>query len=118
MKTRLLWKLFGLNLFAVGLVVLIVWGAVDYLAGGYFVVLMEKYHISPTESHGMFVESIHRYLIWGSVCAVLFSSLISYIVMKRILERHLEYQAASGFQHPAELGKAPVRFRKVLDYIQ
>jgi signal transduction histidine kinase len=67
-------------------VVLIVWGAVDYLAGGYFVTLMEKYNISPKESHDMFVDSIHRYLLWGTACAVVLSSIISYVLMKRILK--------------------------------
>ena len=47
MKNRLIWKLFAINLLVIAIVVLIVWGAVDYLAEGYFVTLMEKYHISP-----------------------------------------------------------------------
>jgi len=85
MKTRLIWKLFAMNLMIVGMVVLIVWGAVDYLAEGYFVTLMEKYHISPKESHQMFIDSVHRYLIWGSLVAVVVSSCISFVIMKRIL---------------------------------
>ena len=56
MKTRLIWKLFAINLLVIALVVLIVWGAVDYLAEEYFISLMDKYHISPKESHQMFVE--------------------------------------------------------------
>jgi signal transduction histidine kinase len=86
MKTRLIWKLFAMNLLIIGLVVLIVWGAVDYLAEGYFVTLMEKYHISPKESHQMFVDSIHRYLIWGSLAAIIVSLLLSFFVIKRILD--------------------------------
>lgn len=86
MKIRLIWKFFAMNLLIIGLVVLIVWGAVDYLAEGYFVTLMEKYHISPKESHQMFIDSIHRYLIWGSLVAIMVSSLISFVLMKRILE--------------------------------
>ena len=78
MKKKLIWKLFGLNLLTIAIVVVIVWTAVDYLASGYFVVLMEKYHISPTESHQMFVDSIHRYLLWGSFIAILFSAVISF----------------------------------------
>lgn len=84
-RSSLFWKLFGLHLLVVAFVVLIVWGAVDYLAGGYFVTLMEKYHISPKESHEMFVDSIHRYLLWGTACAVVLSSIVSYVLMKRIL---------------------------------
>ena len=74
MKTRLIWKLFAMTLLITGLVVLIVWVSIDYLAEGYFVILMEKYHISPKESHQMFVDSIHRYLIWGSLVAIIVSS--------------------------------------------
>jgi len=29
--------------------------------------LMEKYKISPTSSHQMFVSAVHRYLIWASL---------------------------------------------------
>ena len=86
MKTRLIWKLFAMNLLIIGLVVLIVWGSVDYLAEGYFVTLMEKYHISPKESHQMFIDSIHRYLIWGSLVAIIVSSGISLVITKRILD--------------------------------
>jgi len=86
MKTRLIWKLFAINLLIVALVVLIVWGAVDYLAKDYFITLMDKYNISPKESHQMFVASIHSYLIWGSLAAIIVSSVISLVIMKRILE--------------------------------
>ena len=85
MKIRLIWKLFAINLLAIALVMFIVWGAVDYLAEGYFVTLMEKYHISPKESHQMFVASVHSYLLWGSLVAIIVSSVLSLFMMKRIL---------------------------------
>jgi len=86
MKTRLIWKFFAANLLVIGLVMLIVWGAVDYLAEGYFITLMDKYHISPKESHQMFVESVHNYLIWGSLAAIIVSAVISLFMMKHILD--------------------------------
>ncbi len=86
MKTRLIWKFFAVNLLVIAVVILIVWGAVDYLAKGYFITLMDKYHISPKESHQMFVTSVHRYLIWGSLASVVLSSMISLFMMKHILE--------------------------------
>jgi len=86
MKTRLIWKLFAINLLVIALVMAIVWVAVDYLAHGYFVTLMDKYHISPRESHQMFVDSVHSYLIWGSIAAVILSVLISLLIMKHTLE--------------------------------
>jgi len=86
MKMRLIWKFFAVNLLAIALVMLIVWGAVDYLAEGYFITLMDKYHISPKESHQMFVASVHSYLIWGSLAAIALSSVMSLFMMKHILE--------------------------------
>ncbi|HSB04907.1 MAG TPA: hypothetical protein VLK23_06885, partial [Thermodesulfobacteriota bacterium] len=65
MTRSLLWKLLGINVLAIVFVILIVWLAINYLAAGYFMTLMEKYHISPTASHQMFVSSVHRYLIWA-----------------------------------------------------
>jgi two-component system sensor histidine kinase BaeS len=86
MKNRLIYKLFSLNLLTIAFVVFIVWMSTDHLARSYFVALMDKYHISPTESHRMFVDSVHRYLIWGSLAAVCFSSLFSFLIMRRILK--------------------------------
>jgi two-component system sensor histidine kinase BaeS len=81
----LLWKLLGINLLIIGFVIVIVWLAVDTLAAGYFMTLMEKYNISPTSSHQMFVSSVHRYLIWASLAAILLSVILSFLLMKRVL---------------------------------
>lgn len=86
MKIRLLWKFLGLNLLVIGFVILVVWAAVDYLAEGYFITLMDKYHISPKESHQMFLDSVHRYLLWGSLLAALLAAVVSTLVTRRILE--------------------------------
>jgi len=59
MTRTLLWKLLGINILVIGSVIVIVWMAIDYLAAGYFMTLMEKYHISPTSSQQMFVSAIH-----------------------------------------------------------
>ena len=85
MKIRLLWKFLGLNLLVIGFVILVVWGAIDYLAAGYFITLMEKYHISPNESHQMFIDSVHRYLLWGSFLAALLAAVVSTLITRRIL---------------------------------
>jgi hypothetical protein len=39
-------------------VLVLVWFSVDTLAAGYFVTLMEKYHISPEPAHDLFVGAI------------------------------------------------------------
>lgn len=85
MTKSLLWKLLGINILIIGFVIIIVWLAVNYLAAGYFMTLMEKYNISPTSSHQMFVSSVHRYLIWASLAAILFAGLLSFLLMRRVL---------------------------------
>jgi two-component system sensor histidine kinase BaeS len=81
----LLWKLLGINILIIGFVIIIVWLAVNYLAAGYFMTLMEKYNISPTSSHQMFVSSVHRYLIWASLAAILLAGVLSFLLMRRVL---------------------------------
>jgi signal transduction histidine kinase len=81
----LLWKLLGINILVIVFVILIVWVAVNYLAADYFVTLMEKYNISPTSSHEMFVSSVHRYLIWASLSAVLLAVALSFLLVRRVL---------------------------------
>ena len=83
-KNSLLWKLLGINVLIIGFVIAIVWLSVDYLAADYFVILMEKYHISPTSSHEMFVGAIHRYLVWASLAAVFLAVVLSLALPDRL----------------------------------
>jgi len=85
MINRLIWKLIGINLLIIGCVILIVWLAIDYLAADYFVTLMNKYNISPTASHHMFINAVHRYIIWASFSAFLLAVLFSFLLMRRVL---------------------------------
>jgi signal transduction histidine kinase len=85
MTKSLLWKLLGINILVIGSVIIIVWMAIDYLAASYFMALMEKYNISPTASHQMFVSSVHRYLIWASLAALLLAVTLSYLLTRRVL---------------------------------
>ncbi len=81
----LLGKLLGINVLTIAFVIVIVWLAVDYLAAGYFQALMKKYNISPISSHQMFVHSVHRYLIWVSLAALLLAGTLSFLLMRRVL---------------------------------
>jgi two-component system, OmpR family, sensor histidine kinase BaeS len=81
----LLWKLFGINILLIGFVIIAVWIAIDFLAAAYFVTLMEKYHIDPRASHGMFVDSIHRYLMWATVSALSLAAVLSFVLVRRVL---------------------------------
>jgi len=82
---RLIFKLLAVNLVVIGFVMALVWLSIDTLAAGYFVTLMEKYHISPEPAHDMFVSAIHRYLVWACLAAVILAVLLSFIMMRRIL---------------------------------
>jgi signal transduction histidine kinase len=82
---RLIFKLLAINLVVIGFVMAVMWLAIDTLAAGYFVTLMEKYHISPEPAHEMFVSAIHRYLVWACVAAVFLAVLLSFIMMRRVL---------------------------------
>jgi two-component system, OmpR family, sensor histidine kinase BaeS len=84
-KSRLIFKLLAVNLMVIAFVMAVVWLSIDTLAAGYFVTLMEKYHISPEPAHAMFVDSVHRYLIWACVAAVGLAALLSFLMLRRIL---------------------------------
>lgn len=86
MKSRIVWKLLAINVPVVGLVALGVWLAVDYLAAGYFEELMKRYHVSPSETHQMFVDSVHRYLIKFSVAAFVLGAILSFWLTRRVLQ--------------------------------
>lgn len=85
MNSRLIFKLLAINLVVIGFVVAVVWLAIDTLAAGYFVTLMEKYHISPEPAHEMFVSAVHRYLIWASLAAVVLAVMLSFVMLRRVL---------------------------------
>ncbi len=86
MKNRLLWKLLLFNIVPViGIVILVVWAAIDNLAADYFMTLMDEYDVSPTETHRMFLASVHRYLLWAAVAALLLALFLSYLLTRRIL---------------------------------
>ncbi|MCG6912014.1 MAG: HAMP domain-containing protein [Deltaproteobacteria bacterium] len=85
MKRYLIFKLLAINLLVIAFVMVVIWLSIDTLAAGYFVTLMEKYHISPEPSHEMFVGSIHRYLIWTSLSAAILAVLLSFVMTRRAL---------------------------------
>ena len=86
-KDRLLWKLLLTNVVPViASIMLVIWLAIDQLAASYFMALMKKYEISPTDIHQMFLSSIHYYLIWASVAALILAFILSYLLTRRVLK--------------------------------
>ena len=107
MKQRLLWKLLLINVVPViAVIVLVVWLAINQLAANYFMTLMTKYDISPTETHQMFLTAIHRYLIWATIAGLALALLLSYLLTRRVLRplsqmTQITRQVASGnFSQP------------------
>jgi len=85
MKSQLIWKLLLINLIVISVVMIIVWISIDTLAAGYFVTLMERYHISPGPAHKMFVSAVHRYLIWACLAATFMAIGLNFFMMRRVL---------------------------------
>ncbi len=85
MRNSLLWKLLAVNAVVIAMVILIVWLAIDYLAADYFSAIMERYNISPADSHQMFLDSIHRFLVQGSLLALAVAVLLSFLLTRRVL---------------------------------
>lgn len=82
---RLIVKLLAVNLVVIGFVMAMMWLSIDTLAAGYFVTLMEKYHISPGPAHAMFVSAVHRYLLWACLGAAILAAVLSFFMMRRLL---------------------------------
>jgi signal transduction histidine kinase len=129
-RNRLLWKLLAINILIIGFVIIIVWLAVDYLAADYFVTLMDKYHISPTSSHEMFVSAVHRYLIWASFGALVLAVGFSFVIMKKVLSPLTQmteitskissgdYSASVPVKSQDEVGQLALAFNRMAESLQ
>jgi two-component system sensor histidine kinase BaeS len=83
--TSLLGKLMSINLLVVLCAMGITWWALDSLSADYFMTLMKKFNISSDATNAMFLDAVHRYLVWAGVGAVLLASLLSLWLMRRVL---------------------------------
>ncbi len=97
MRHRLLWKLLLINSVPViAVIILVVWLAIDQLAADYFMDLMKKYDISPTDIHQMFLTSIHHYLLWASLAALALAFILSFLLTRRLLQPLSQMTAIAG----------------------
>ena len=86
MKRHLLWKLLLINVVPViAVIILVIWLAINHLAADYFMTLMDKYDVSPTETHQMFLAAIHRYMLWATLAALALALLLSFLLTRRVL---------------------------------
>ncbi len=128
MKQRLVWKLLLVNIVPViAVTILVIWLAIDQLAADYFMTLMDKYAVMPTETHQMFLQAIHRYLLWATLAALGLALVLSFLLTRRVL-RPLSQMAAitrevaagrfSGRVEVAtgdEVGQLAVAFNRMAD---
>ena len=130
MKSRLLWKLLAINLPVIALVILIVWLSIDFLAADYFAALMRKYNISPTETHQMFLNAVHRYIISTSLVAMLMAFVLSFFLTKRMLRplyamaemsrkvSQGDFTARADISSSDEVGRFGVMFNQMADNLE
>jgi signal transduction histidine kinase len=130
MKSRLLWKLLGINLVIIGIVILVLWFTIDYLAADYFMLLMKKYNISPTDTHQMFLHAVHRYLLWASIAALGLAVISGLLLMRRVLAPLAQMTEVTGkiasgdytgrvrISSADEVGRLAMAFNRMADSLQ
>jgi two-component system, OmpR family, sensor histidine kinase BaeS len=130
MNQRLIFKLLAIHLVVIAFTMAIMWLVIDTLAAGYFVTLMEKYHISPAPAHAMFVNAIHRYLIWACLAALILAVVLSFLMLRRLLTpltrmTHITQEIAAGnfsAQVPAgrqdEIGRLAQAFNRMAESLK
>ncbi len=130
MRNRLLWKILAINVPVIGLIILVVWVAVDVLAAHYFTELMKRYNIEPSETHAMFVASVHSYLIDASIVAVILAALLSFLLTRTVLRplsqmnevsQHIaagDYTARVEVRSHDEVGQLGHAFNRMADNLE
>ena len=131
MKHRLLWKLLLINITPViGIIILVIWFAIDQLAAQYFMALMKRYDVNPTDIHQMFLTSIHFYLLWATIAAFILAFILSYFLTRKVLRpltqmTDITRQVASGdfstrveVSTNDEVGQLGLAFNKMADSLE
>jgi len=130
MKKRIIWKLLGINILIIGFAIIIVWMAIDYLAADYLASLMKKYHVSPTATHHMFTNAVHRYLIWATLASIALALLLHFVLVKRVLgplQKMIDitmkiaagdYSARVPIKSQDEVGQLAREFNRMADSLQ
>jgi signal transduction histidine kinase len=129
-RGKLLWKLVAINIPIIGIIMLVVWMAIDFLAADYFTLLMKRYNIEPAETHQMFVDSVHRYLIEASLIALVIAVGLSFLLTRRVLRplsdmaevtRRIaagDYAARVQVASKDEIGELGVAFNQMADSLE
>jgi signal transduction histidine kinase len=84
-RVPLIWKMLGINLLVISVVIAIIWIAIERIAGAYFMQLMTDYHIDPVMPHQMFLHATTTTLVWTSLGAIGLALAASWVLTRRIL---------------------------------
>ena len=129
-RSRLLWKLLAVNLPVIALVITIIWLSIDFLAADYFAALMRKYNISPTETHRMFLDAVHRHIINTSIFAMIIAVTLSFFLTRRVLRplyamaeasRKVslgDFTARADISSKDEVGQFGMKFNQMADNLE
>lgn len=130
MKQSLLWKFVSIHALVITSVLVIVWLAIDYRAAAYFATLMEKYNIAPTTAHQMFLEAVHRYLLWAGGIAFTLALGLSALLTRTVLSPLFEmiavvnkiaagdYTARVSVVSMDEVGQVAQAFNRMAESLQ
>jgi len=95
-RLPLLWKLMGIHLLVISVVIAIIRLAIERIAGNYFMQLMKDYHNDPVMPHQMFLHATTSTLVWTSLGAVGLALAASWILTRRILRPIRRMGAIAG----------------------
>jgi len=84
-RIPLILKILAVHLLVLALVIAAIWLSTDFLAADYFMTLMKKYQVQPTEVHEMFVAANHRTLIEVGLAGTVVAVLLSVFLTRKIL---------------------------------
>lgn len=85
-NSHLLRKLLSVLALAIALALVIVWVAIDFFAVDYFAYLLDKYNVpKKQEVMQMFLDSVHRSLVWAGLAALAFASLLGFWLIRMVL---------------------------------
>lgn len=86
MSSRLVAKFVAVKALGIVVAMGIVWISIDFFAFDYFASLLDKYQVpQKQEVLGMFLESAHRYLIFGGVIGLAVPLAFGFFLIRRVL---------------------------------
>ncbi|MGI8992278.1 MAG: sensor histidine kinase [Bryobacteraceae bacterium] len=109
---------------------LLIWFSVDFLAADYFGRLMRRYNIPTTEVRQLFLEAVHRYLLWAGVAALAVSTILGGLLTNMTLRALTQivvtarkigggnYSARARADSSDEVGQLAVEFNRMAESLE